>query len=70
MREDEDQHAEMIHFLRNNTQLSRFSRAEVRDFIERIAADGYEIAPIPKPIEELPPMPPEEPEEHAAVIDV
>jgi hypothetical protein len=69
MREDEDQHAEMIHFLRNNTQLSRFSRAEVRDLIERLAADGYEIMPMAKPVEEPPPLP-EDPEEHAAVIDV
>jgi biotin operon repressor len=34
----------MIHFLRNSTQLSRFSRMEVRDFIERLDAEGYAIA--------------------------
>jgi hypothetical protein len=45
MRDEDDKHAEMIHFLRNSTQLSRFSRMEVRDFIERLDAEGYVIVP-------------------------
>jgi tellurite resistance protein len=57
MREEDDKHAEMIHFLRNNTQLSRFSRAEVRDFIDRLDADGYEIvAKQGEPAPELEPV--------------
>lgn len=58
MREEDDKHAEMIHFLRNNTQLSRFSRGEVRDFIERLDVEGYEIAMkvMPAPTPEVQPM--------------
>lgn len=68
MREDEDKHAEMIHFLRNNTQLSRFSRAEVRDLIERLDADGYEIMKKAAPIQEE--MKPTDAVETDMVVDV
>jgi tellurite resistance protein len=44
MRDEDDKHADMIHFLRDSTQLSRFTRHEVREFIERLDAEGYEIA--------------------------
>jgi len=67
MRDEDDKHAEMIHFLRNNTQLARFSRMEVRDFIERLDAEGYVIDF--KPVALIDP-PTEPPVESAVVIDV
>jgi hypothetical protein len=59
---------EMIDFLRNTTQLSRFSRGEVRDFLERLAFEGYEITSIirePKPVEIFSPIMPADPEDES-----
>jgi hypothetical protein len=36
---------EMIDFLRDKTIFARHSRAETRDFLERLEIEGYEIAP-------------------------
>jgi hypothetical protein len=34
---------DMIDFLRSKTQLARFSRGEVRDFLDRLDIEGFEI---------------------------
>ena len=64
---------EMIDFLRNSTQLARFSRGEVRDFLERLEIEGYSLVKMvvdaPEPVKADDPAPvvePEPVEEHPA----
>ena len=40
---------EMIDYLANNTGMARFSRGEIRLFLERLDTDGYLISKKPEP---------------------
>lgn len=43
MSEIVEPHREMVDYLRDNTIFARHSRLETRDFLDRLAADGYAI---------------------------
>ena len=57
---------EIIDMLRNKTIMVRFSRGEIRDFLERLGVEGYMISKIvdePLPVPVADPEPPLAPSE-------
>ena len=59
---------EMIDYLANNTGMARFSRGEIRLFLERLDTDGYLINKKPDPvIDEVEPAPEAPAEDHSDV---
>ena len=59
---------EMIDYLANNTGMARFSRGEIRLFLERLDTDGYLISKKPDPvIAQVEPAPEVPAEDHSDV---
>jgi len=59
---------EMIDYLANNTGMARFSRGEIRLFLERLDTDGYLISKKPDPvIDEVEQAPEAAAEDHSDV---